>query len=141
MFSLFKMFEEIKLKATTDNFAILFNWLNKALKLWGLSADLVNKVNVCAEEIFVNIASYAYKESIGYVLVLIEKLDNKMVLTFEDEGIEYNPLQKEDPDTTLSLEEREIGGLGIFMVKQIAKNVEYEHCNDKNRLKITFDTD
>ena len=134
------MLEEIKLKAAINDFTLLSKWLNKTIGQWNFSADLVNKINICAEELFVNIISYAYKEGIGDTKVSIEKLDNEVVLIFEDEGIKYNPLEKEDPDTTLSLEERQIGGLGIFMVKQMAKKVEYEYYNNKNKLKLTFDT-
>ena len=131
------MFKEIKLKATTDNFTKALEWLNETIKPWNLGPDLANKINVCLEEIFVNIISYAYKEDTGDAKISIEKHDNKIILTFEDEGIKYNPLQKEDPDTTLALNERPIGGLGIFMVKQMTKSIEYDYEN-KNILTLRF---
>ena len=58
-------------------------------------------------------------------------------MTFEDEGVYYNPLEKEDPDVSLSVEEREIGGLGIFMVKKSMDKMEYEYTDGKNVLTIT----
>ena len=134
------MQKTITLKAINGNYTILLEWLNKTIEPWSLGSELVNKISICLEEIFVNITSYAYIENVGNVKVSIEKLDSEIILTFEDQGIKYNPLQKEDPDITLSLNERQVGGLGIFMVKQMTKNIEYEYFNNKNRLELTFDT-
>ena len=133
------MFKTIKLTATTENYPVLSKWLNETIGLWNLSNNLLNKIDVCAEEVFVNISSYAYGNNTGIAQISANKNDNEIILVFEDEGAEYNPLQKEDPDITLTVEERPIGGLGIFMVKQMAKNVEYERKDNKNILKLTFD--
>ncbi len=135
------MYKTIELKALTDNYASLSEWLEGIIASFGISGKLANKINVCSEEIFVNIASYAYPEETGQVKVLLSKEGNEIILKFEDEGFEYNPLQKEDPDITLSYDKRPIGGLGIFMVKEMSKNVEYERKNNKNILTITFNTD
>ena len=132
------MQKTIKLTAIKENFDVLLKWLNEILDLWNLNKDLINKINVCLEEIYVNIVSYAYDNQKGTAEISIAKAENEIVLTFKDEGVEYNPLQKEDPDTSLSLEERPIGGLGIYMIKNIADQIYYKRENDKNILTLIF---
>ena len=127
-----------KNKATILNVTDFFDWLHNSIEPWTLDNSLINKINICSEEIFVNIASYAYPEKEGMVEVSINKAGNEIILKFEDFGISYNPLEKPDPDITLSLEERQLGGLGIFMVKEMAENVIYERKNDKNIITIIF---
>ena len=90
------------------------------------------------EEIFVNIAHYAYKTGIGKAVVRVEITDElaTVTITFMDHGVEYNPLERDDPDITLSAEERDIGGLGIFMTKNLMDDVTYEYNEGKNILKL-----
>lgn len=133
------MYKNIELKALIDNYICLSDWLNDNVNSFGINSKLANKINICSEEIFVNIASYAYPEEAGAVRISFIKKDNEVILIFEDEGFEYNPLEKEDPDITLSFDKRPIGGLGIFMVKEMSKNIKYERKDDKNILTITFD--
>jgi anti-sigma regulatory factor (Ser/Thr protein kinase) len=97
---------------------------------------LQNQLAIAAEEVFVNIAKYAY-EAGGEVFITARSDNEKLLLTFEDWGTPYNPLAKEDPDTDVPAEEREIGGLGIFMVKKLTDGIEYEYADGKNILKIT----
>lgn len=94
--------------------------------------------DVAIEEIFVNIAHYAYPEGSGEAVIEVETEDAPPVvkITFEDGGIPYNPLEHEDPDITLSSDDRPIGGLGILMVKKIMDDVYYEYKDGKNRLTI-----
>lgn len=95
------------------------------------------QLEVAIEEIFVNIASYAYEKE-GTATITLEKTESPMAveLQFEDEGKPFDPLAKEDPDVTLSAEERGIGGLGIYMVKQSMDDVSYRYENGKNILTI-----
>ena len=93
-------------------------------------------ISVMVEEIFVNIASYAYKDKEGDAIITMDFVDDNVIITFEDSGIEFNPLAKEDPDITLSAEERNIGGLGIYMVKQTMDDVTYERKDNKNIFSI-----
>ena len=125
-------------KAEIKNYKIFCNWLHSALNEWNVSKELFNEIDMCAEEIFANITFYAYPEKDGNIKVLIENEENKITLKFEDSGIEYNPLEKPDPDITLAPEERPLGGLGIFMVKKMAENVNYERKDNKNTLTLTF---
>lgn len=97
-------------------------------------------ISVMIEEIFVNIASYAYPDSNGTATISLDFDENdKVTICFIDSGIPFDPLAKEDPDITLSAEERDIGGLGIYMVKQTMEDVKYERVDDKNILSFKKD--
>ena len=96
--------------------------------------EKIEEIRICAEEIFINIASYAYPENDGAVQIEEEVDANTIQVLFADEGVPYNPLEKEDPDITASIQDREIGGLGIFMVKQMADEIRYEYKDGKNCL-------
>ena len=90
------------------------------------------KVNLCAEEVIKNLVDYAYENGQGYVVVKTERVGDRLVLTFRDEGVPFNPLAKEDPDVTLPAEERSIGGLGIFLCKKMMDRVSYTFENGCN---------
>ncbi|MBE5926413.1 MAG: ATP-binding protein [Lachnospiraceae bacterium] len=109
--------------------------LNKA----GALNKTVMQVKICVEEIFVNVAHYAYKDEVGDVLISIsfDEEERTMTFGFEDGGIRYNPLEKEDPDITLTAEERRIGGLGVYICKKTMDDIRYEYVNNKNVLKMT----
>ena len=94
------------------------------------------QINIVIDEIFGNICHYAYKDSVGAVTVRVESgnTPKEVFLTFTDNGIPYNPLETEDPDITLSSEERKIGGLGIYLVKKNMDEMKYEYVNQQNRL-------
>ena len=94
------------------------------------------QINIVIDEIFGNICHYAYKDSVGAVTVRVESgnTPKAVFLTFTDNGIPYNPLETEDPDITLSSEERKIGGLGIYLVNKNMDEMKYEYVNQQNRL-------
>ena len=91
------------------------------------------QVNLIAEEIFANIVNYSKTE---YVTVNVEYADNTLTLEFIDNGIEFNPLLKENPTLPTHIDEAQIGGLGIFLTKEISDELHYHHINNENRLKI-----
>lgn len=98
-----------------------------------------NEIRMLCEEILINIINYAYeKTSAGEMIVEydFEKESSTMTMIFSDYGIEFNPLEKQDPDLTLDIMDRDIGGLGIFLVKKIADLVDYERADNMNRLTI-----
>jgi anti-sigma regulatory factor (Ser/Thr protein kinase) len=99
-------------------------------------AELPPQVTIAVEEIFVNIVHYAYTPETGSVTIRMS-VQEDIVIEFEDSGKPYNPLEKEDPDIKASAEEREVGGLGIFMVKKIMDKVEYRREGNKNILTIS----
>ena len=95
-------------------------------------------IDIAVEELFVNIASYAFDTGIGtaVVQVTVHEEPLSVEITFIDNGRQYDPLAKEDPDTTLSAGQRRKGGLGIFMVKKSMDDVIYEYKDGKNILTI-----
>ena len=95
------------------------------------------QLEMAVEEIFVNIASYAYTPGTGDMAMKVEIVKEPLpaaVVTIMDTGVPFNPLAKADPDVTLSAEERKIGGLGIFMVKKAMDDLTYEYRNGQNTL-------
>jgi sigma-B regulation protein RsbU (phosphoserine phosphatase) len=133
-----KMLKTFKNKATIENYKPFYTWLHDVCIEWGVGEELLNKIDMCAEEIYANIAFYAYQGKDGDINISLEKINNELVLKFEDNGFEYNPLEKPDPDITLPPEERPLGGLGIFMVKKLVDAINYERINDKNMLTMKF---
>ncbi len=95
-------------------------------------------VELVTEEIFVNIASYAYGEAGGSVTIRRSGGEGPegLTLTFIDGGVPYDPLQRPDPDLTLSVEDRPIGGLGVFLVKRFVDQAHYEYKDGKNILTV-----
>ncbi len=96
----------------------------------------VNQVRLCCEEVLVNIISYAYPHGQGEVEIIIDITEDKgsLLIQFIDEGIYYNPLLKSDPDLDSPIEDRGIGGLGIYLYKTIMDEVLYERRDEKNVL-------
>ena len=124
--------------AKKENYKQFYNWLHSTLNEWEVDKELFNTIDMCSEEIFANISFYAYLDKNGEIEVSIEKSGDKITMIFEDSGIPYNPLKKPDPDINLPPEERPLGGLGIYMVKNMAKNVSYERTDNKNILTLIF---
>lgn len=106
----------------------------------GFDDKKVGKIRLGMEEILVNIISYAYPESTGSVDIACLPAEGDrpgIIIEVKDLGIPFNMLDKEDPDTTLPIEERQIGGLGIFFAKQIMDDLKYERRADSNVLRLT----
>lgn len=101
-----------------------------------ISDDLQFKLRLCIEEVVENIVNYAYDGGNGWVEVGTQLHDNTLIITLKDEGIPFNPLEEQDPDITLSAEDRQIGGLGIFLCKQMMDNLEYERIDGCNVFKM-----
>ena len=96
------------------------------------------QIDTAVEEIFVNVASYAYEDEKGRITLKMKIGEDpkEAVITIIDSGTPYDPLAKEDPDVTLSAEEREIGGLGVYMTKQFMDEVSYERKDGQNVLTL-----
>lgn len=129
---------EIQIEAQREKLDELLDMIRIDLNLMCCPMDKQISLEICIEEIFVNIASYAYGEQTGMAFITEEVTNNSISLCFRDKGIPYDPLAKEDPDTTLSAEEREIGGLGVFMVKTMMDSVTYEYKDGFNCLTMTM---
>lgn len=127
--------KEMIIDAAIENLDTVLDFINSELEDSGCPMKLQTQISIAVEEIFVNIARYAYNPEIGGVVIRIS-VGDEIAIEFEDKGVPYNPLEKSDPDITANSEEREIGGLGIFMVKKIMDKVEYIHKDNKNLLVI-----
>lgn len=130
--------KQIKVKADTAELDNVLSFADTILDELGCSVKAQMQIDIAIEEIFVNIAHYAYPEAEGEAVIYVEPGEgsSSVTITFEDEGIPYDPLKNEDPDITLSADDRPIGGLGIFMVKKSMDEVSYEYKDGKNRLTI-----
>ena len=130
--------KELKIDAKVENLDEVLMLLDGALEAVECPMKVQMQLDVAVEEIFVNIAHYAYgAEGAGGAELLFDINPGEAVITFIDEGMPYDPLAKEDPDITLSAEERPIGGLGIYMVKKSMDDVSYKREDDKNIFTIT----
>ena len=129
---------ELIVEAKLDNLAQVLQFVDSRLEEEDCPIGLQMKIDVAVEELFVNIASYAYAPGSGSATVRMEVEENPktVMITFVDRGVPYDPLAKEDPDVTLSINDREIGGLGIFMVKKSMDDMIYAYENGQNVLTI-----
>lgn len=96
------------------------------------SPKAMMQISICVEELFVNVAHYAYGNETGWVTISIEANNRSVLITFTDEGVPFNPLAQTDPDITLPAEERDVGGLGILMVKKSMDELNYKRSGNKN---------
>ena len=133
-----RMVNEMEIKALTENLQTVLDFVDDFLEEMGASMKVQMQLDVAVEELFVNIAHYAYTPDIGMAIIQIETDSDKdkVSITFKDTGKPYNPLEKPDPDVTLSAEERSIGGLGIYMVKKSMDDMRYEYKDGQNVLTI-----
>lgn len=125
--------------AKTENTNQLMEFLEQQLEDSGCPYAFVMQLELVVEEIFVNIATHAYTAAGGMATMDcdVEKDKRQIRLRFTDSGIPFNPLTKKDPDISLSAEEREIGGLGIYLVKKTMDKCEYMYENGKNVFTVT----
>ena len=125
-------------KAHADKLDEVLAFLEEELDNIGCSMKMQMKMAIVVEEVFVNIAYYAYAPDSGMATIEIKTDDTKekVIITFIDSGKHYDMRKKEDPDITLSAEERNIGGLGIFMVKKSVDDINYEYKDNKNVLTL-----
>jgi len=126
--------------AKVDELPNVISFVESELEKFDFSFKIITQFNLVVEELFVNVANYAYKDSeAGNCKITIDydKDKQEVKLMLEDNGIKFNPLEKEDPDTTLSAEDRPIGGLGILLVKKNMDNVEYKYEDNKNILILS----
>ena len=130
--------KELTIAATIENIETVTDFVNEQLEAYDCPMKAQMQIDIAIDELFGNIAHYAYNPESGSATVRVEVFEDPLsvVITFIDNGIPYDPLKKEDPNTTLSADEREIGGLGIFMVKKTMDDVIYEYKDGQNRLTI-----
>ena len=129
---------ELTIAATVENIDVVTDFVNEQLEAVDCPMKVQMQIDIAIDELFGNIAHYAYTPNVGDATVRVEVNEEPLsvVITFMDKGVPYDPLAKEDPDVTLSAEERKIGGLGIYMVKKSMDDVTYEYKDGQNILAI-----
>ena len=129
---------ELVVSAKVESIPIVTDAVNALLEAMDCPMKAQVQIDVAIDEIFANIANYAYPGGEGKATVRYGRTSdpNGVEITFIDSGIPFDPLKAKEPDTTLSAEEREIGGLGIFMVRKSMDDVQYEYKDRHNILTI-----
>lgn len=112
--------KELIIDATVENIEKVTEFVDGQLELLDCPMKAQMQIDIAIDELFGNIAHYAYKPDVGSATVRVEVMEDPLavIITFIDQGIPYDPLTSREPDTSLSAEERKIGGLGIYMVKK-----------------------
>ena len=130
--------KELTIDATVQNIEKVTAFVDEQLAQLNCPLKAQMQIDIAIDELFGNIAHYAYNPKTGPATVRIDVLQDPLsvVVTFIDNGKAYDPLAREDPDISLTAQEREIGGLGIFMVKQCMDEISYEYKDGQNILCI-----
>ena len=136
--------KELFLDAKVENLKILFAFITDALQQYGCSKRDIRLIKLCVEEVFINIACYAYQPGQGQARVTISSPCAtpelvRVEISFMDKGHPFNPLEEAPPDLDATLEERQIGGLGIYIVREKMDEVSYEYREGENVLTMRKD--
>ena len=123
---------ELRVKATDESIETVNDFIHSILPS-ACDEMILNQIDLAVEEIFVNIAHYSGADE---AIINCSFENDKLEVTFSDSGVPFNPLAKPDPDITLNAEEREIGGLGIYLTKKFMDTVSYEYKDGMNCLRI-----
>ena len=130
--------KELTVEARIENIPAVIEFVDEQLAHMGCPVKAQMQIDLAIDELFANIARYAYGPDGGQATVRVEKqeIPPMAVITFIDRGIPFDPLKKEDPDTTLSAVERQVGGLGIYLVKKSMDGMAYEYKDGQNILTV-----
>lgn len=126
----------LKIAAEIDKLHDVLAFVDTLLEENGCSMKAQMQIDIALEELFVNIAHYAYPQGAGDAEIKVNITPGCIEITLIDSGVPYDPLAKPDPDITLSANERAIGGLGIFMSKKLMDEMSYQYSDGKNMLTI-----
>ena len=128
----------ITVEAVVNNLSKVLSWVDSALEEHDCPMRTQMEIDLAVEELFVNICHYAYGSEVGYADIVMNFAEDPEIvqITLIDSGIPFNPLSNEDPDITLPAEQRNIGGLGILMVKKSMDEVRYHYSEGKNHISI-----
>ena len=130
---------KIIVTATTDNLPSVLEFIDEQLEAADCGIKVQMQLDIAVEELYVNIAHYAYDPEPGEAEIRFEIKEDprRAEITFIDSGIPYDPVAKPDPDVTLSAADRSIGGLGIYLAKKNTDSMVYKREEEKNTLIIT----
>lgn len=126
----------ITVEASMEYLDKVTSFVEAFLEGYACPMKITMKILLCVEELYANVVNYAYSSKNGNCTIELEgnayETENKVCICMRDQGVPFDPFAKEDPDITLSADEREIGGLGIYMVKNIMDTVSYEYKQQEN---------
>ena len=130
--------KELTIAATVENIETVTDFVNEQLEALDCPMKAQMQIDIAIDELFGNIAHYAYHPEVGNATVRVEVTEEPLavIITFIDRGVPYDPLNAAEPDITLSAEDRQLGGLGIYMVKKSMDEISYEYKDGKNILSI-----
>jgi sigma regulatory factor-histidine kinase len=130
--------KELTIAATVENIETVTDFVNEQLEALDCPMKAQMQIDIAIDELFGNIVHYAYHPDVGNATVRVEVTEEPLavIVTFIDKGMPYDPLRAVEPDITLSAEERNLGGLGIYMVKKSMDEITYEYKDGKNILSI-----
>lgn len=136
------MEKKLILKNEISEISKLATFIDEVGEEMSLSPELIFNLNLVLEEAVSNVILYAYpKEEHQEISLSVQKKGNSIILILTDSGMEFDPTLIPDADITLSAEERQIGGLGIFLIRQIMNKVEYQRINGQNVLRLEKNLD
>lgn len=131
----------ITVEASMEYLDKVTSFVEAFLEDYACPIKIAMKILLCVEELYANVVNYAYGSKDGSCTIELEgkayETENEVCICMRDQGVPFDPFAKEDPDITLSVDEREIGGLGIYMVKNIMDTVSYEYKQQENIVTIT----
>ena len=119
-------------EAKVDNMHDVLSFIDEQLEMHGASMKAQMTIDIAVEEMYTNVANYAYGEDVGKCMIAVWFIDEDAYIQLVDSGMEFNPLNKKDPDVTLNAEDRDIGGLGIYMVKKSMDECAYQRIDGLN---------
>lgn len=132
--------EEIRTPARLDSLYPLLEFVTACAKRQGAGAERIREIELVMEELLVNIFSYAYPDRQGDVAIVCRPDHaGSLLVEIVDDGVPFNILTRDDPDLDIGIDQRKVGGLGIFFVKQLVRDIRYRREGDRNVLTLTLD--
>ncbi len=130
--------KELTVKASLANIPVVTEFIDGLLEALDCPMKAQMQIDVAIDELFSNIARYAYPGSQGEATVgfVFDEAERVCSIVFTDSGLPFNPLEQQEPDVSLPADERQIGGLGIFLVRKTMNSIEYRRENGRNILTI-----
>jgi len=129
--------EELRLEAKAEKLSEVLAFVDERLEAADCPLKAQMQIDVAVEELFVNVAYYAYPGGAGDVVIAMEIRDGTAVIRLMDSGLPFNPLDRPDPDVKATADKRKIGGLGIYMAKKSMDSMDYQHTGGMNVLTMS----
>jgi anti-sigma regulatory factor (Ser/Thr protein kinase) len=134
-----RLLSQLKLPADINNLREFVEFVSSCAEGQGISPGRITEIGVATEEVLVNICNYAYQDQIGDVKVsCILDDESRFIIEIEDAGIPFDVLSIGEPDLIDDIDERQVGGLGVFIIKELVEDVQYRREDNKNILKLVI---